>query len=114
LDSSEILSALGQFLMLDFIIPPSASVFYPQAATPAASQLAASVIQTCEEKLEPFVCGFLTSCFLDRDAVESELKEFYHEILFKVFQCAPHMLLGVIPNLTQELLVRHPPQTHLS
>ncbi|KAL9396150.1 hypothetical protein Peur_010403 [Populus x canadensis] len=75
-----------------------------KAATPAASQLAASVIQTCEEKLEPFVCGFLTSCFLDRDAVESELKEFYHEILFKVFQCAPHMLLGVIPNLTQELL----------
>lgn len=77
-----------------------------KAATPAASQLAASVIQTCEEKLEPFVCGFLTSCFLDRDAVESELKEFYHEILFKVFQCAPHMLLGVIPNLTQELLIR--------
>ncbi|KAJ6391648.1 hypothetical protein OIU77_025591 [Salix suchowensis] len=75
-----------------------------KAAPPAASQLAASVIQTCEEKLEPFVCGFLTSCFLDRDAVDSELKEFYHEILFKVFQCAPHMLLGVIPNLTQELL----------
>ncbi|KAJ6939281.1 sister chromatid cohesion protein PDS5 [Populus alba x Populus x berolinensis] len=75
-----------------------------KAATPAASQLAASVIQTCEEKLEPFVCGFLTSCFVDRDAVESELKEFYHEILFQVFQCAPHMLLGVIPNLTQELL----------
>ncbi|KAJ6337417.1 hypothetical protein OIU76_007150 [Salix suchowensis] len=75
-----------------------------KAAPPAASQLAASVIQTCEEKLEPFVCGFLTSCFLDRDAVDSELKEFYHEILFKVFQCAPHMLLGVIPNLTQELV----------
>ncbi|KAJ6709378.1 PRECOCIOUS DISSOCIATION OF SISTERS 5 ISOFORM A [Salix koriyanagi] len=56
-----------------------------KAAPPAASQLAASVIQTCEEKLEPFVCGFLTSCFLDRDAVDSELKEFYHEILFKVF-----------------------------
>ncbi|CAK7346982.1 unnamed protein product [Dovyalis caffra] len=75
-----------------------------KAAPHAASQLAASVIQACAEKLEPLVCGFLTTCFLDRDAVESELKEFYHEILFKVCQCAPHMLLAVIPNLTQELL----------
>ncbi|XP_015571530.1 sister chromatid cohesion protein PDS5 homolog B isoform X2 [Ricinus communis] len=74
------------------------------AASAAASQLAASVIQSCAEKLEPFICGFLTSCSLDRDAIDSELKEFYHEILFKVFQCAPQMLLAVIPNLTQELL----------
>ncbi|KAM5564215.1 sister chromatid cohesion protein PDS5 [Rosa sericea] len=70
----------------------------------ASSQLAVSVIQTCAEKLEPLVCGFLTSCILDRDAVGSELKEFYHEIIFKIFECAPQMLLAVIPNLTQELL----------
>ncbi|KAK9945794.1 hypothetical protein M0R45_011293 [Rubus argutus] len=70
----------------------------------ASSQLAVSVIQTCAEKLEPLVCGFLTSCILDRDAVGSELKEFYHEIIFKIFECAPQMLLTVIPNLTQELL----------
>ncbi|XP_065880511.1 sister chromatid cohesion protein PDS5 homolog B [Euphorbia lathyris] len=75
-----------------------------KAASSAASQLAVSVIKSCAEKLEPFICGFLTSCSLDRDAVESELKEFYHEILFKVFQCAPEMLLAVIPNLIQELL----------
>ncbi|KAF9687215.1 hypothetical protein SADUNF_Sadunf02G0070500 [Salix dunnii] len=90
--------------IMKHVLNEEASQALSNAAPPAASQLAASVIQTCEEKLEPFVCGFLTSCFLDRDAVDSELKEFYHEILFKVFQCAPHMLLGVIPNLTQELL----------
>ncbi|XP_008219648.1 PREDICTED: sister chromatid cohesion protein PDS5 homolog A isoform X1 [Prunus mume] len=73
-------------------------------ADSASSQLAVSVIQTCADKLESFVCGFLTSCILDRDAVGSELKEFYHEIIFKIFKCAPQMLLAVIPNLTQELL----------
>ncbi|KAK2659490.1 hypothetical protein Ddye_006023 [Dipteronia dyeriana] len=71
----------------------------------AASQLAVSVIQSCMEQLEPSVCGFLSSCFLDRDAVGSELKEFYHEIMFEIFRCAPQMLLAIIPNLIQELLV---------
>ncbi|KAL1121303.1 hypothetical protein V6Z11_D01G223300 [Gossypium hirsutum] len=73
-------------------------------ATSAASQLAASVIQSCAEKLQPFVCGFLTSCSLDRDSVGSELKEFYHEIVLKIFQCAPEMLNAIIPSLTQELM----------
>ncbi|KAK9271081.1 hypothetical protein L1049_026670 [Liquidambar formosana] len=75
-----------------------------KGAPPASFRLAVSVIKACSEKLEPFVCGFLTSCILDRDAVQSELKEFYHEIIFKIYQCAPHMLLAVIPNLTEELL----------
>ncbi|KAJ7965575.1 sister chromatid cohesion protein PDS5-like A isoform X1 [Quillaja saponaria] len=70
----------------------------------AASQLAASIIRSCADKLEHFVCGFLTSCILDRDAVSSELKETYHEIILQVFQCAPEMLLAVIPGLIQELL----------
>ncbi|XP_048332268.2 sister chromatid cohesion protein PDS5 homolog B isoform X1 [Ziziphus jujuba] len=70
----------------------------------ASSKLAISLIQTCSENLGPFICGFLTSCILDRDAVVSELKEFYHEIIFRIFQCAPEMLLAVIPNVTQELL----------
>ncbi|KAK8370982.1 hypothetical protein V6Z12_A01G214000 [Gossypium hirsutum] len=39
-------------------------------APSAASQLAASVIQSCAEKLQPFVCGFLTSCSLDRDSTD--------------------------------------------
>ncbi|XP_059435125.1 sister chromatid cohesion protein PDS5 homolog B isoform X2 [Corylus avellana] len=72
---------------------------------PSASyKLAVSIIQNCAEKLEPYVCGFLTACILDRDAVENELKEFYHEIIFELFQCAPQMLLAIIPNLTHELL----------
>lgn len=79
-----------------------------QDSPSAASQLAVSVIHSCAEKLEPFVCGFLTSCFLDRDAVDGDLKEFYHEIVFKIFQCSPQMLLAVIPNLIQELLVSLP------
>ena len=76
-----------------------------QGAPCASYQLAVSIIQNCAEKLEPFICGFLTNCILDRDAVENELKEFYHEIIFQIFQCAPQMLLAVIPNLTHELLV---------
>ncbi|OVA03847.1 hypothetical protein BVC80_8065g3 [Macleaya cordata] len=75
-----------------------------KAAPSASSRLAVSIIQQSAEKLEPLVHGFLTSCILDRDAVGSELKEFYHDIIFEVFQCAPQMLLAVIPNLTQELL----------
>ncbi|KAG4954297.1 hypothetical protein JHK87_039891 [Glycine soja] len=33
----------------------------------------------------------------------SELKEYYYEIFSKVFQCAPQMLLAVIPSLTKGL-----------
>lgn len=76
-----------------------------QGAPSASYQLAVSIIQHCAEKLEPFVRGFLTTCILDRDTVENELKELYHEIIFELFKCAPQMLLAVIPNLTQELLV---------
>ncbi|RDY12882.1 Sister chromatid cohesion protein PDS5-like A, partial [Mucuna pruriens] len=72
----------------------------------AAYQLAASVIKTCaqEDELNLLVCGFLTSCIHNRDAMGSELKEYYHEIFFKVFECAPQMLLAVIPSLIKELL----------
>ncbi|GLU01048.1 hypothetical protein SLE2022_183740 [Rubroshorea leprosula] len=69
-----------------------------------ASQLAVSVIKSCPEKLRPFVFGFLTSCFSDRDAIKSELKESYHDIIFKISQCVPQMIFAVIPNLIQELL----------
>jgi hypothetical protein len=79
---------------------------YVLQVDPSASyKLAVCIIQNCAEKLEPYFCGFLTACILDRDAVENELKEFYHEIIFELFQCAPQMLLAVIPNLTHELLV---------
>ncbi|XP_058091316.1 sister chromatid cohesion protein PDS5 homolog B [Magnolia sinica] len=71
---------------------------------PASFRLAVSVIQNCTEKIEPFVRVFLTSSILEKDAIGSELREYYHEIIFEIFQCAPQMLLAVIPNLTQELL----------
>ncbi|XP_050886005.1 sister chromatid cohesion protein PDS5 homolog B isoform X2 [Lathyrus oleraceus] len=74
-------------------------------ATCASYQLAASVIRSCaqEDELNPLICRFLSSCIYDRDAVGSGLKEFYHEIILQVFQCAPHMLLAVIPSLIEEL-----------
>ena len=62
-----------------------------QGAPCASYQLAVSIIQNCAEKVEPFICGVLTNCILDRDAVENDLKEFYHEVIFQIFQCAPQM-----------------------
>ncbi|KAI3761075.1 hypothetical protein L1987_51482 [Smallanthus sonchifolius] len=72
--------------------------------TQASFQLAVSVIEVCCQALEPFVCRFLNRCILDRDSVNSELKESYHAIIFEIFQCAPQMLIAVLPNITQELL----------
>ncbi|KAK2453745.1 sister chromatid cohesion protein PDS5 protein A [Trifolium repens] len=73
--------------------------------TCASYKLAKSVIETCgqEDELNSLVCKFLSSCIYDRDAVGCGLKEYYHEIIFQVFQCAPHMLLGIIPSLIEEL-----------
>lgn len=68
--------------------------------------LAVSVIRSCAEELETYVFEFLTSCIVNRDGVRSDLKEFYHEIIYEVIQYAPQMLLNVIPTLTRELLVR--------
>ncbi|KAG4969928.1 hypothetical protein JHK85_036349 [Glycine max] len=76
-----------------------------QDAIFTADKLAASVIKACaqEDELNSLVCGFLTTCIHDRDAMGSELKEYYNEIFSKVFQCAPEMLLDVIPSLIKEL-----------
>ncbi|GLJ40362.1 hypothetical protein SUGI_0830400 [Cryptomeria japonica] len=73
-------------------------------ASLAAHQLSISVVQHCTEKLEPVVQQFLTSVMLEGKAAGSDLQENYHNIIFEIYQCAPHMLLAVIPNLTQELL----------
>jgi len=72
--------------------------------SPAARKLAISVVQHCAEKLEPFVQRFLTSVMFEGKTARSDLQEDYHEIIFEIYQCAPQMLLAVIPNLTQELL----------
>lgn len=80
-----------------------------QDAIFTADKLAASVIKACaqEDELNSLVCGFLTTCIHDRDAMGSELKEYYYEIFSKVFQCAPEMLLDVIPSLIKELSVHY-------
>lgn len=69
-------------------------------------KLAVSLVENCAERLEPHIRGFLTSCISERDVAGNELKEFYHEIIFQLYQCAPQILIAVMPNLTQELLVR--------
>ncbi|KAG5544487.1 hypothetical protein RHGRI_017042 [Rhododendron griersonianum] len=75
-----------------------------KGASPVARMLAVSVIRSCAEELETYVFEFLTSCIVNRDGVRSDLKEFYHEIIYEVIQYAPQMLLNVIPTLTRELL----------
>ncbi|XXG74106.1 hypothetical protein AAC387_Pa07g2909 [Persea americana] len=71
---------------------------------PSSYRLAVSVLQNCAEKLGPLVQSFLISSIEEKDSEGSELKAFYHDIIFEIFKCAPQMLLAVIPNLTQELL----------
>ncbi|XP_018468888.1 sister chromatid cohesion protein PDS5 homolog B isoform X2 [Raphanus sativus] len=73
-------------------------------ATPAANNLASSLVKNCADTLEPLICGFLTSCFMEKDSIQSNLKDSYHEIIFMISLNAPQILLAVIPNLTQELL----------
>ncbi|GAU33080.1 hypothetical protein TSUD_227390 [Trifolium subterraneum] len=77
-----------------------------KGATCASYELAKSVIKTCAEvdnELKPLVCKFISSCIHDIDAVDCELKEYYHEIIFEIFQCAPHMLVPIFPGLIKEL-----------
>jgi len=42
---------------------------------------------------------------MEKDSIQTNLKDSYHEIIFKISLIAPQMLLAVIPKLTQELLV---------
>ncbi|XP_023643713.1 sister chromatid cohesion protein PDS5 homolog A isoform X2 [Capsella rubella] len=72
--------------------------------TSAAVKLASSLIESCTDRLEPLICSFLTSCFMDKDSIQINLKYSYHEIIFKISVTAPQMLLTVIPKLTHELL----------
>ncbi|XP_021759751.1 sister chromatid cohesion protein PDS5 homolog A-like isoform X2 [Chenopodium quinoa] len=75
-----------------------------EGPAPASYRLAVALIQNCAEAIKPAVCGLLMSCISDRESVTSDLKEYYHEMIYEIFQCTPHMLLAVIPNLAQELV----------
>jgi hypothetical protein len=73
----------------------------------AAHKLAVGVVQQCADKLEPYVQRLLTSVMLEGREAEVDLHEHYHDIIYEIYQCAPQMLLAVIPNFTQELVVCH-------
>ncbi|KAL9173225.1 hypothetical protein ABFS82_03G099300 [Erythranthe guttata] len=73
-------------------------------AAPDSFRLAESVIKHFGEKMEHSISQFLTSCILNRDAVDSVIKESYHEIIVEIYRIAPQLLLSVIPCLTHELL----------
>ncbi|KAL9683642.1 hypothetical protein QQ045_015467 [Rhodiola kirilowii] len=75
-----------------------------KGGTHPSSQLAKTVIEASSEYIMPSLCIFLTTCILDRDSVQSELKHFHHDIIFEVYQTAPQLLLSVIPILSHELL----------
>ncbi|CAN8234143.1 unnamed protein product [Cochlearia groenlandica] len=72
--------------------------------TSDANNLASSLIESCSDTLEPLICCFLTTCFMEKDSIQSNLKDSYHEIIFMISLNAPQILQAVIPNLTQELL----------
>ncbi|CAM8938814.1 unnamed protein product [Rhodiola kirilowii] len=72
--------------------------------THPSSQLAKTVIEASSEYIMPSLCVFLTTCILDRDSVQSELKYFHHDIIFEVYQTSPQLLLSIIPILSHELL----------
>ncbi|KAI3984094.1 hypothetical protein MKX01_035221 [Papaver californicum] len=73
-------------------------------ASHASYELAVGIVRQCAVKLEPLINGFLSSCFLGSDEEGSDLRDFYHEIIFEVYKCDKQLLLAVIPRLTEELL----------
>ncbi|GJM92438.1 hypothetical protein PR202_ga08912 [Eleusine coracana subsp. coracana] len=70
----------------------------------ASRKLAVDIIKCCADKLEPAICMFLSSCIFDKDMPVNELKKLHHKIILEIFQCAPQILLAIIPSLTHELL----------
>ncbi|XAR65765.1 hypothetical protein NMG60_11010002 [Bertholletia excelsa] len=69
----------------------------------AARRLAMNVIQHCAGKLEPGIKQFLVS-LMSGDSRSSNNQIDYHEMIFDIYRCAPHILSGVVPYLTGELL----------
>lgn len=72
--------------------------------SPTARRLAMSVLEQCAIKLEPYVIHFITSAMAAEETSQNNSQTAYHEIIYDIYQCAPQMLQGVIPNMTHELL----------
>eukprot|EP00250_Pteridium_aquilinum_P017571 c23690_g1_i1 orf=2-3739(-) len=88
--------------LLDMIL--SNLLKHKKGVSSAAHKLAVGVVRHCAEKLEPYVQRLLTSVMLEGRTAEIDLHADYHDIIHEIYQCAPEMLLAVIPNLTQELV----------
>ncbi|KAL8170975.1 hypothetical protein V2J09_022779 [Rumex salicifolius] len=71
---------------------------------PASYQLAAKLIHDCAERIKPAVCGFLTSCILERDSMQSDLRGSYQDIIYGIYCTAPDILVAIIPHIIEELL----------
>ncbi|MQM03151.1 hypothetical protein Taro_035925 [Colocasia esculenta] len=69
----------------------------------AARKLAMNIVERCALKLEPYVKQFLVSSMSgDNSSLDTSID--YHEVIYDLYRCAPHMLYGVIPYITGELL----------
>uniref|UniRef100_A0A7N0UYA4 Uncharacterized protein n=1 Tax=Kalanchoe fedtschenkoi TaxID=63787 RepID=A0A7N0UYA4_KALFE len=68
-----------------------------------ARKLATDVIKQSAGNLEPAVKQFLISS-ISGDGKSSDNHIDYHEVIYDIYHCTPHILLGVIPYLTGELL----------
>lgn len=63
-----------------------------------------NVIQQSMEKLEPCIKQFLLSLMSgDSKTMNSQVQ--YHEVIFDLYCCAPQTLSGVLPYVTEELMV---------
>ncbi|CAM8921419.1 unnamed protein product [Rhodiola kirilowii] len=69
----------------------------------SARKLAMDVIKLTAGKLEPEVKQFLISS-ISGDGKSSDKHIDFYEVIFDIYNCAPNILLGVIPYLTGELV----------
>ncbi|GAA0153559.1 chromatin/chromatin-binding, or -regulatory protein [Lithospermum erythrorhizon] len=71
--------------------------------TKTARRLAINIIEKCAAKLEPFIKRFLISS-MSGDSKSLKFQIDHHEVIYDIYRCVPHILLGVIPYMTGELL----------
>lgn len=63
-----------------------------------------NVIQQSMEKLEPSIKQFLLSLMSGGSKTMNSQVQ-YHEVIFDLYCCAPQTLSGVLPYVTEELMV---------
>ncbi|KAK7331159.1 hypothetical protein VNO77_25376 [Canavalia gladiata] len=71
--------------------------------TAAARKLSMNAIKQCIGKLEPSIKQFLL-LLVSRDSKPVNSQVQYHEVIYDLYCCAPQILSGVLPYITEELL----------